>query len=520
MSFSYTAAEQNRVNMATMLGYHLDPISYKDMGLIIAISILYGIDLLAVVFMLWNRNYPPIKSKGPLLMAAAYVSCVCWFIGDLQINGHIHLAESGLTNCRGIGVWVRVLLGVCTVSSLIALRSYGLYRVFRLNRPYRGLGLYLPFLVYCVCTLIYGIITQVLSPSVTVEYMPLLDLCYCPKPFRAALYAYIWLTWLFVATINWHIRGIKSSFNESKEMAFSCLGVFAILTFSTALQFSQPNYPFNQAERLLTTAMDHIGTNLVWWAIMGVPIYNCVFRKRQYLEYWTNKLRKDGLQHEYEIGSASGNSVSNNLTCDEDEEIFFFHNANPATPAPVYLPNGEPRPPSRKQQAAFAPNRHSANGAAKHPIRKLQQQLEQRQRQQRRRSRPDTPMPVIIVPKAVNYGDPFDIPPASPTTAVNSPNSNDPFQRLSSSFRPTSQGYMPDTNYAEHGVPAIALADESQVVLPPFSPDESLADISEHSAACIPARRWSNSSSTDDDEYHDCDPHAPTRVPTNNRRIL
>ncbi|KAJ2892757.1 hypothetical protein IWW38_003096, partial [Coemansia aciculifera] len=165
MSFAYTVAEQNRVKTAAALGYHLDPISYKDLGLIIAISVVYGIDLLAVIFMLWNRNYPPLKSKRPLLMAAAFVSCVCWFIGDLQINGHVHLAASGLTNCRGIGVWVRVLLGVCTVSSLIALRSYGLFRVFRQNRPYRGLGLYLPFLVYCACTLVYGIIAQALSPQ-------------------------------------------------------------------------------------------------------------------------------------------------------------------------------------------------------------------------------------------------------------------------------------------------------------------------------------------------------------------
>ncbi|KAJ2103678.1 hypothetical protein GGI09_000541 [Coemansia sp. S100] len=485
-SFAYTPAEQNRVKLAAALGYHLDPISYKDLALIITISVVYGIDLLAVIFMLWNRNYPPLKSKRPLLMAAAFASCVCWFIGDLQINGHLHLAQTGLTNCRGIGLWVRVLLGVCTVSSLIALRSYGLFRVFRQNRPYRGLGLYLPFLIYCGCTLVYGVIAQLLGPEKTVEYLPLLDLCYCPKPFRAALYVYIWTTWLFVAFVNWHIRGIKSSFNESREMAMSCFFVFAILTFSTALQFAQPNYPFHQTQRLLTTAMDHLGTNLVWWAIMGEPLFNCVFRKKRYLEYWTAKLKKDGLQNAYDIGSSSGHSAENNLTYDDDEEFFF---SSPNQPTPVYLPNGEPRPVSaHKRRAKFAPNRDST-------ITKKQ---------------------LVIPPimsKSPPCGDPFDIPPMTPTTAVNSPKSDDPFKRFSSNFRPTSQVYeQPDrTSRAYSNVPGTVLAQESQSVLPPAGSNLSLDSISNQRIAGSDERRWSQSSSTDDEDY--------VRSPTN-RHII
>ncbi|KAJ2688764.1 hypothetical protein IWW39_001979 [Coemansia spiralis] len=480
-SFAFTPSEQSRVKVAAALGYHLDPISYKDLALIITISVVYGIDLLAVGFMLWNRNYPPLKSKRPLLMAAALASCICWFIGDLQINGHIHLAETGLTNCRGIGLWVRVLLGVCTVSSLIALRSYGLYRVFKQNRPYRGLGLYLPFLIYCGCTLVYGIIAQCIGAEKTVEYKPPLDLCYCPKPFRAALYVYIWTTWLFVAFVNWHIRGIKSSFNESREMAMACFFVFAILTFSTALQFAQPNYPFHQTQRLLTTAMDHLGTNLVWWAIMGEPLFNCAFRKMKYLEYWTSKLKKDGLQNEYEIGS-SGSSGANNLTYDEDEEIFFF---TPTThPTPVYLPNGEPRPVSSKRRTKFAPNRYSDMTAV---TKKL-------------------PKSLPIVPKSVdNYGDPFDIPPMTPTTAVNSPKSDDPFQRFSNSFRPTSQIYeseRPNPTYLHENC---TLAQESQSVLPPVGSALSVSSIVDRGLGSD-SRRWSQSSTEDEDYVYATSP--------------
>ncbi|KAJ2778921.1 hypothetical protein H4R18_004313 [Coemansia javaensis] len=316
MSFSLTQAERDRVAAAAALGIHLDPIGRKDLALVVVISAVYGVDLVAVGFLLWHRNWPPLKSKSPLLMAAGYVACVCWFVGDLQINGHVHLRGTALEACKGIGVWVRVLLGVCAVSALIAMRSYGLFRVFCLGQPYRGRAVLVPAAVYCACALVCGIVAQALSPAVTVEYIPALDTCYCPKPFRAALYGCIWATWATILGINWRIRHIKTTFNEWREMAFSCLVVFAILTFSTVLQFARPDYPFSQTLRLLTTYMDHLGTNLVWWAIMGAPLFHCLVDRAAYLEEWTARLRRDGLQNEYQIPVTV-------TFCSED--VFFDH---------------------------------------------------------------------------------------------------------------------------------------------------------------------------------------------------
>ncbi|KAJ1641776.1 hypothetical protein LPJ64_006296, partial [Coemansia asiatica] len=281
-----------------------------------------------------------------------------------------------------------------------------------------GLGMYLPFMIYCGCTLIYGIIAQVLKPSVTVEYIAILDVCFCPTPFRAALYGYIWATWLFVAIINWKIRNIKSSFNESREMAFSCLVVFAILTFSTVLQLSNPEYPFSQKLRILSTTMDHVGTNLVWWAIMGVPLFNCMFNRKKYLEYWSKKLRKDGLQHEYDMKSDSQNYSLTNRTYESQDDFLIFGNWNNTSNhagKPIYLTNGEPRPQSagghKKNRKVFAPYRQSYQMAPVSSIR-------------------------LNGKKKIDPQDPFDIPPMSPTTAVNSPPSSDPFNRFSDQFIP------------------------------------------------------------------------------------
>ncbi|KAJ2704656.1 hypothetical protein FB645_003088 [Coemansia sp. IMI 203386] len=305
-------------------------------------------------------------------------------------------------------------------------------------------------MVYCVCTLIYGIIAQVLKPSVTVEYIALLDVCFCPTPFRAALYGYIWATWLFVAVINWKIRNIKSSFNESREMTFSCLVVFAILTFSTVLQLSNPQYPFNQTLRILSTTMDHVGTNLVWWAIMGVPLFNCLFNRKKYLEYWSNKLRKDGLQHEYDMKSDSQNYSLTNRTYESQDDFFFFGDWNSTSPTgPACLPNGEPRPQSagqKKNRKVFAPYRQSYQMAPVSSIR-------------------------LYGKKKIDPQDPFDIPPMSPTTAVSSPQSNDPFNRFSDQFIPIQRQIQVKSVYEpreprEPREPSQPMSNESQSVLP------------------------------------------------------
>ncbi|KAJ2808311.1 hypothetical protein H4R21_000099 [Coemansia helicoidea] len=332
MAFSLTQAEQERVKAAAELGIRLDPIGRADMVLVIVISAMYGVDLVAVAYLLWNRRWPPLKSKCPGIMAAGFGSCVCWFVGDLQINGHVHLAGTPLTNCKAVGVWVRVLLGVCTVSALLALRSYGLFRVFCQKRPGRGAGLYLPFVAYCVCTLACGVVAQVLSPRITVEYQPALDFCYCPKPFRAALYAYIWATWLLIAGINYRIRNIKSAFNESREMGAACAVVFAVLTFSTALQFARPDYPFARTLRLLTTGADHVGTNAVWWAIMGEPLWNARFNRAAYQEAWTARLLRDGLQSAYDVPPALSATVVLHSASD------FMYAPEPLECADTYAP--------------------------------------------------------------------------------------------------------------------------------------------------------------------------------------
>ncbi|KAJ1937075.1 hypothetical protein GGF37_005353 [Kickxella alabastrina] len=204
---------------------------------------------------------------------------------------------------------MRILLGACGMCSLIALRAYGLYRVFILNLPYHSLGLYAPFALYWLSALVVGLISQFLDPKITTEFVEPLDLCDFHSGFKGALYAFIWSSVFIVIFVHWKIRNIKSSFNESREMLITCSIICGVLLYATIMNYLRPMYPLDVRLRIINTSLDHLAANSLWWLIMGVPLYKCLFNRSLYLELWINKLRRDGLQREYNVNP---NTMSTN----------------------------------------------------------------------------------------------------------------------------------------------------------------------------------------------------------------
>ncbi|KAJ1878870.1 hypothetical protein H4R99_003159 [Coemansia sp. RSA 1722] len=310
ISFQVSEKERYRQYLASLAQTDLDPRGRGDAIMIIVFLIIYGFDFFAVLFMLWNRKYPPLKSKNPIIMTLVMACAWIWFASELGANGHIPLAGTPMTNCKAFGVWLRILLGVCSVSCLIALRTYGLYRVFHLNMPYQGLGFYLPFLLYFVCIIIYGIVSQLISPNKTIVYVAALDVCNYHSGFKASVFALLWVTWIIVAFLSWKIRNIKSSFNETREITLACFIVFAVLVFTTVMHYTHAHFPLNVQLRVATTTLDHMAVNVLWWLIMAKPLYMCLFHRNEYMREWLHKLRQDGLQRAYDVDSRGTGGVA------------------------------------------------------------------------------------------------------------------------------------------------------------------------------------------------------------------
>ncbi|KAJ1899450.1 hypothetical protein LPJ66_002107 [Kickxella alabastrina] len=303
ISFAVTESELDRQIAGEGMELRVDPRGKADAIMIVVVGVLYMINFLSVLYLLWNRKYPPLKAKNPALMALLMAIFLVWYVGDLQIDGHLPLANTPLANCKAFGLWMRILIGVCGMLSLIALRAYGLYRVFVLNRPYHSLALYLPFAIYWVCISAYGIVIQTLNPSKTTHYVPGLDICDINSGFKISMFVVMWISLWIVMFAHWMIRNIKSSFNESREMVVTCSILLAVLIYETVINYVRPMYPLNVSLRIITTVLNHFATNSLWWTIMAVPMYKSIFQRQRYLNQWVFKLRMDGLQKEYEVDS-------------------------------------------------------------------------------------------------------------------------------------------------------------------------------------------------------------------------
>ncbi|KAJ2345554.1 hypothetical protein GGH92_003998, partial [Coemansia sp. RSA 2673] len=149
-----------------------------------------------------------------------------------------------------------------------------------------------------------------LPVSKTTLYLDGFDMCSFSSGFQAAIFAYVWVSWAAVAALNWRIRNIKSSFNESREITIACVIVFGVLTFVTTLSYVEPTYPLNLKWRILTTSLNHFSTIATWWLPMAVPLYKCLTDREEYQKQWVLKLRQDGLQRAYHINTESTDGVT------------------------------------------------------------------------------------------------------------------------------------------------------------------------------------------------------------------
>ncbi|KAJ1800216.1 hypothetical protein LPJ59_001255 [Coemansia sp. RSA 2399] len=336
MSFEYTPAEQERVQVAEFLGIKLDPIGHADLAVVVILSIVYFVDILSVCFLLWNRNFPPLKSKYPILMSSCMLALFVWFLGDLVLKSHVHVRGKQLSDCMLFCVWMRVLFGNFMVSALITIRSYALYCIFRKNRAYRGMRLYVSVGVVVVVAVTFILVTYLLPRSETVEYIELIQMCNMSYMYRALVQGLLWLTWIGFAIINFRLRNITSSFNESLEMGVACACVFIMLTFNTIILYTHPLYPTSVVLRVTETVTSHVIANFLWWFIMYSSMYNCAFRRQTYLAEWKDKLVRDGLQKQYQISrtdpfsstmlSVDSNHSAKMVTLHRDmSEVYGYH---------------------------------------------------------------------------------------------------------------------------------------------------------------------------------------------------
>ncbi|KAJ2790929.1 hypothetical protein H4R21_006412, partial [Coemansia helicoidea] len=309
MSFELTPDEQDRIQIASFLGLHLDPVSHVDMSTIIVLSLMYLIEFVALCYQLRNRNYMPLKVKNVPIMFSLFFGAVGWLAGDILSGGLVHLRPSPvLQNCTFTVIWLRVCIGAYYVTSVFALRCFSLYYVFYTGKAYKGKVVLITFGVVVVSILLFGLISTVIPSSMTIQYNDILDMCYYDKGYVAAVIVIIWCIWLYTAYMNWRMRNIAFCFNERAEIVTLFAIMLMVVVMNTLCLFAVNVYPASLGWRTALLYVNHVGASTGYWIVMFEPTYNCLFNREEYLRYWIAILKEDQMEREYGYSTDMNNN--------------------------------------------------------------------------------------------------------------------------------------------------------------------------------------------------------------------
>ncbi|KAJ1963506.1 hypothetical protein GGI12_002015 [Dipsacomyces acuminosporus] len=305
-----------RTNLSILLGIKIDPVGKWDTATIAGGLVFFTITLTMIIYAWVHRKYPPIRSKNINVIIIMYIGALFWFIGDIPVNGHVELVGVWSV-CKLWSVWFRVFFSY-TFSAAIGIRIYALYRIFILRRPYKGLSYYLPIVIVFACLVLFSLVSTLISDRVTATYRKDVHFCTYVWGFRGACLGLLWFIWFIILVLIIKIRNIHSSFNERYESIIICILALVAIGSNTLLHILRPNYPLQMHLRVANTWIDFLCSNIGMWTIILYPIIQCMFNREQYLDYWTKKLRSDGLGKEYDISQQKTNPSSGYCKMESD----------------------------------------------------------------------------------------------------------------------------------------------------------------------------------------------------------
>ncbi|KAJ1741659.1 hypothetical protein LPJ78_002102 [Coemansia sp. RSA 989] len=314
MSFAFTPEEQSRVEVAAFLGIKLDPIGYVDLSTIVVLSVMYGVEFIALCYQLYNRDYLPLKAKNVPIMFSLYFGAISWLMGDIFTGGLVHLGQSPiLRNCKFTIIWLRVCIGAYYVTSIFALRCYSLYIVFYKGKAFKGKVAITSLGIAIVSIALFGIISMLMPTRMVTHYEEILDMCYIDRYYIVAVLLVIWSIWIYTAIMNWRMRKIPFCFNERVEM-FTSFIILLVVSLMNSIALLVINvYPASRGWRNALLYTNHVGASIGYWVVMWEPTYGCLFHREEYLQYWINILKEDQMEREYDYSTNINNETTLNL---------------------------------------------------------------------------------------------------------------------------------------------------------------------------------------------------------------
>ncbi|KAJ1832857.1 hypothetical protein IWW55_005753 [Coemansia sp. RSA 2706] len=259
------------------------------------------INTLLFLYVLWHREYPPLRAKNIKLIAILYLSMVFWYLGTIGTNFNLkgHLDFSG--SCLLFSLWFRIVFGIFMFICVHVFRLYIYIRIFKQVRKVTYRQYLVGAIVFVAVVTGYGVTLSVLRRQLTVRFVPLLGTCVYGTVFAELSFALVWVGWALILVVTFIARDINTSFKEYREMLLIVLLSSISISYETVVHHVVREYTVHQWSRVSSTLFEFLTSQSSLFILLGVPVYNCMFHRDEFRRKFFEKMKADGMASRYQL---------------------------------------------------------------------------------------------------------------------------------------------------------------------------------------------------------------------------
>jgi hypothetical protein len=281
----------------------------------------YFIGAFAILYIIYRRNWPPIKVLQPYVLAAAYVAAaIHWFstLASLRL-----IPQTGpMLMCAFWGIWVWQAFGITVVATIIVFRFWRLHRIIVQRKPATGWFFWvMPFIIWLPSPFISiaasvnngnGPVIANVSGTSTVY-----DICWLENSFLYAHIAHLVFLALTFFVLAFQLYQVKHRiYNEFPHVIATFLIV--IIALVVYLFIVNNNLQFTAVGRAMNLFVFTLTINFTFWIFIIKPIFDSIFRKRaaerEFQQRKTGKIVTFGDPFSGGSGGGSGSQNSDRVT--------------------------------------------------------------------------------------------------------------------------------------------------------------------------------------------------------------
>ncbi|KAJ2267796.1 hypothetical protein J3F81_004948, partial [Coemansia sp. RSA 371] len=237
--------------------------------------------------------------KNIKLLGILYLSMMLWCLGTIGTNFNVDGYFNFTSSCLLLALWSRILVGMFMFAFVHIFRLYVYIRIFKRRQKVTYVQYLAAAILYAVIIAAYGIPVTLMHNKLTVMFVPEFQTCVYGQLFSEMSFGIVWAAWLAFLVMAYMARNINTSFKEYKEMLIIVVLTSISIAYQTVVHHVVREYTAYRWARITSTFFEYLASQTSLVVLLWVPVYNCIFHRREFRRKFFDKMKADGMAARY-----------------------------------------------------------------------------------------------------------------------------------------------------------------------------------------------------------------------------